>query len=70
MRKTRKRCAPLLTCGLFCALLLSGCSSMMQSVADGTDAVLNGLAEGADQIAGALGGYDRCSPRRRGRRDG
>ena len=54
MRKTRKRCAPLLTCGLFCALLLSGCSSMMQSVADGTDAVLNGLAEGADQIAGAL----------------
>ena len=54
MRKTRKRCAPLLTCGLFCALLLSGCSSMMQSVADGTDAVLNGLAEGTDQIAGAL----------------
>ena len=54
MRKTRKRCAPLLTCGLFCALLLSGCSSMMQSVADGTDAVLNGLAEGTDQVAGAL----------------
>ena len=54
MRKTRKRCAPLLTCGLFCALLLSGCSSMMQSVADGTDAVLNGLAEETDQVAGAL----------------
>ena len=54
MKENRKRWVPLLTCGLFCALLLSGCSSMMQSVADGTDAVLNGLAEGADQIAGAL----------------
>ena len=54
MRKTRKRCAPLLTCGLFCVLLLSGCSGMMQSLADGTDAVLNGLAEGTDQVAGAL----------------
>ena len=27
---------------------------MMQSLADGTDAVLNGLAEGTDQVAGAL----------------
>ena len=26
----------------------------MQSLADGTDAVLNGLAEGTDQVAGAL----------------
>ena len=54
MRKTRKRCAPLLTCGLFCALLLSGCSSMMQNLADGTDAVLGGLANGADQVTGTL----------------
>ena len=54
MRKTRKRCAPLLTCGLFCVLLLSGCSGMMQSLADGTDAVLGGLAEGTDQVTGAL----------------
>lgn len=44
----------LLTCGLFCALLLSGCSGMMQSLADGTDAVLGGLAEGTDQVTGAL----------------
>ena len=54
MRETRKRCAPLLTCGLLCVLLLSGCSSMMQALADGTDAVLGGLAEGTDRIAGAL----------------
>ena len=54
MRKSRKRWRLLLTCGLLCALLLSGCSGMMQALADGTDAVLNGLAEGTDQVAGAL----------------
>ena len=54
MKKNRKRWAPLLTCGLLCALLLSGCSGMMQSLADGTDAVLGGLAEGTDRVAGAL----------------
>ena len=46
MRKLENARMLLLWCGLLCALLLSGCSSMMQSVADGTDAVLNGLAEG------------------------
>ena len=35
-------------------LLLSGCSSMMQALADGADAVLGGLAEGTDQVTGAL----------------
>ena len=54
MRKSRKRWRLLLTCGLLCALLLSGCSGMMQALADGTDAVLNGLAEGTDQVAGGL----------------
>src|SRR5699024_1922943 len=54
MRKTQKRWTLFLTCGLLCALLLSGCSDIMQALADGTDAVLNGLAEGTDQIAGAL----------------
>ena len=54
MRGIGKRWAPLLTCGLLCALLLSGCSGMMQALADGTDAVLGGLAEGTDRIAGAL----------------
>lgn len=54
MKENRKRWALLLTCGLLCALWLSGCSSMMQSLADGTDAVLNGLAEGTDRVAGAL----------------
>lgn len=54
MRKTRKRCAPLLLCGLLCTLLLSGCSGMLQSLADGTDAVLGGLAERTDQVTGAL----------------
>ena len=44
----------LLTCGLLCALLLSGCSGVLQALADGTDAVLGGLAEGTDRIAGAL----------------
>lgn len=54
MKENRKRWTPLLTCGLFCVLLLSGCSGMMQSLADGTDAVLGGLAEGTDRVAGAL----------------
>ena len=54
MRKSRKRWRLLLTCGLLCALLLSGCSGMMQALAYGTDALLNGLAEGTDQVAGAL----------------
>ena len=54
MKKSRKGWAMLLTCGLLCALLLSGCSGIMQALADGTDAVLGGLAEGTDRIAGAL----------------
>ena len=54
MKENRKRWALLLTCGLLCALLLSGCSGMMQSLVDGTDAVLGGLAEGTDRVAGAL----------------
>ena len=36
------------------ALLLSGCSGMMQALADGTDTVLGGLAEGTDRVTGAL----------------
>ena len=54
MKENRKRWVPLLMCGLLCALLLSGCSGMMQSLADGTDTVLGGLAEGIDRVAGAL----------------
>ena len=54
MKENRKRWVPLLTCGLLCALLLSGCSGVLQSLADGTDTVLGGLAEGTDRIAGAL----------------
>ena len=54
MKENRNRWAPLLTCGLLCALLLSGCSGVLQALADGTDAVLGGLAEGTDRIAGAL----------------
>ena len=54
MRKNRKRRRLLLTCGLLCALLLSGCSGIMQALADGTDAVLGGLAEGTDRVTGAL----------------
>ena len=54
MKENRKRWVPLLTCGLLCALLLSGCSGVLQALADGTDAVLGGLAEGTDRIAGAL----------------
>lgn len=44
MKENRKRWVPLLTCGLLCALLLSGCSGMMQALADGTDTVLGGLS--------------------------
>lgn len=54
MKENRNRWAPLLTCGLLCVILLSGCSGMMQALADGTDTVLNGLAEGTDRVAGAL----------------
>ena len=54
MKENRKRWVPLLTCGLLCALLLSGCSGVLQSLADGTDSVLGGLAEGTDQVTGAL----------------
>ena len=54
MKENRKRWALLLTCGLLCALLLSGCSDIMQALADGTDAVLGGLAEGTDRVTGAL----------------
>ena len=53
---SKKRYAPLLTCGLLCALLLSGCSGMLQSLADGTDAVLGGLSEGADAVLKAAAG--------------
>lgn len=45
---SKKRYAPLLTCGLLCALLLSGCSGMLQSLADGTDAVLEAAAGATD----------------------
>lgn len=48
MREIRKRWVPLLTCGVLCALLLSGCSGMMQSLADGTDAVLGAAAGATD----------------------
>ena len=54
MKKLENKRMSLLLCGLLCALLLSGCSSMMQNLADGTDAVLGGLANGADQVTGAL----------------
>lgn len=54
MKENRNRWAPLLTCGLLCVILLSGCSGMMQALADGTDTVLNGLAEGTDRVTGAL----------------
>ena len=54
MRKLVDKRAPLLLCGLLCALVLSGCSGMLQTLADGTDAVLGNLAEGTDQVAGTL----------------
>ena len=52
--KRERRWAPLLLFGLLCTLLLSGCSGMLQTMADGTDAVLGGLANGANQVTGAL----------------
>ena len=39
------------TCALLCACSLSGCSTAMQSLADGTDAILSGLADGTDIVA-------------------
>lgn len=54
MKEDWPKRAPLLLCGLLCTLLLSGCSEMMQTLADETDAVLGGLAEGADQVTDAL----------------
>ena len=45
-------------CALLCVVSLSGCSTVMQSLADGTDAVLNGLADGADQALGDLSEAD------------
>ena len=60
MKENQKRRVPLLTCGLLCALLLSGCSSMMQALADGTDAVLDAAADATDDsvkdtLVGAYG---------------
>ena len=54
MKEDWPKRAPLLLCGLLCTLLLPGCSEMMQTPADETDAVLGGLAEGADQVTDAL----------------
>ena len=48
MQQSHKRWASLLLCGLLCALLLSGCSDVLQALADGTDAVLGGLADVTD----------------------
>ena len=42
------------TCALLCACSLSGCSTAMQSLADGTDAILSGLADGTSQILDSL----------------
>ena len=67
MRKlnyTGKICAVL--CAILCVGNLSGCEIAMQSLDDGTDAVLNGLAdgtdnglsEGADQVLGGLSEAD------------
>ena len=68
MRKlnyTGKICAVL--CAILCVGNLSGCEIAMQSLDDGTDAVLNGLAdgtdnglsEGADQVLGGLSAMQR-----------
>lgn len=53
MKENRKRWVPLLTCGLLCALLLSGCSGILQSLADGTDRVAGALADGTDAVLDA-----------------
>lgn len=42
------------TCALLCACSLSGCSTAMQSLADGTDAILSGLADGTDIVMNGL----------------
>lgn len=39
---------------LLCAFSLSGCSTAIQSLADGTDAILNGLADGTGQMLDSL----------------
>lgn len=49
---TRKICAFL--CALLCIGSMSGCSTIMQSLADGTDAVLNGLADGTNIVMSGL----------------
>ena len=41
-------------CALLCVVSLSGCSTVMQSLADGTDAVLNGLTDGTDIVLNGL----------------
>lgn len=41
-------------CALLCVVNLSGCSTVMQSLADGTDAVLNGLTDGTDIVLNGL----------------
>ena len=53
MQQSHKRWASLLLCGLLCALLLSGCSDVLQALADGTDAVLGGLADLTDTALSA-----------------
>lgn len=53
MRENRTGWTPLVMCGLFCALLLSGCSGMLQALADRTDTVLDGLVVKTDQVSGA-----------------
>lgn len=55
MRKlsyTGKICT--LLCSILCVGSLSGCSTAMQSFADGTDAVLNGLTDGTDIVLNGL----------------
>ena len=41
-------------CALLCVVSLSGCSTVMQSLADGTDAVLSGLTDGTDIVLNGL----------------
>lgn len=45
-------------CALLCVVSLSGCSTVMQSLADGTDAVLSGLTDGTNQALDALSEAD------------
>lgn len=54
MRKlndTSKICTFL--CIVLCVGSLSGCGAAMQFLADGTDAVLNGLADGTNNLTAA-----------------